>query len=95
MPEGKGLIGLLRYYGLDTISAKHHQLFAQYWQWSDDYVAAALNAGIIRTAFGWTYRIGVNGPVNARSLSNLTELAGADVLRIASILSPLATVLSC
>ena len=68
--------------------SQHHQQFAQYWAWSDDYVAHALQTGVVRTAFGWTYRIGIVGPVNDRSLRNWPiQSTGADILRIACILA--------
>ena len=68
--------------------AQHHQQFAQYWAWSDDYVAHALQTGVMRTAFGWTYRVGIVGPVNDRSLRNWPiQSTGADILRIACILA--------
>ncbi len=67
---------------------QHHQQFAQYWAWSDDYVAHALQTGVVRTAFGWTYRIGIVGAVNDRSIRNWPiQSAGADILRIACILA--------
>jgi DNA polymerase I-like protein with 3'-5' exonuclease and polymerase domains len=67
---------------------QHHQQFAQYWAWSDDYVAHALQTGVVRTAFGWTYRVGIVGPVNDRSLRNWPiQSTGADILRIACILA--------
>jgi DNA polymerase I-like protein with 3'-5' exonuclease and polymerase domains len=67
---------------------QHRQQFAQYWAWSDDYVAHALQTGVVRTAHGWTYRIGLVGPVNDRSLRNWPiQSTGADILRIACILA--------
>ena len=67
---------------------QHHQQFAQYWAWSDDYVAHALQTGVVWTALGWTYRIGIVGVVNDRSLRNWPiQSAGADILRIACILA--------
>ena len=68
--------------------SQHRQQFAQYWAWSDDYVAHALQTGVVRTAFGWTYRIGIVGLVNDRSIRNWPiQSAGADILRIACILA--------
>jgi DNA polymerase-1 len=67
--------------------AQHRSLFGQYWSWSDDYIQHALQTGVVRTAFGWTYRIGVVGDINDRSLRNWPiQSAGADILRIACIL---------
>ena len=67
---------------------QHRELFAQYWAWSDDYVAHALQTGVVRTAFGWTHHIGIIGAVNERSLRNWpVQATGADILRIACILA--------
>ena len=42
----------------------------------------------MQTAFGWTYRIGIVGAVNERSLRNWpVQATGADILRIACILA--------
>jgi DNA polymerase-1 len=63
-------------------------LFAQYWAWSDDYVAHALQTGVVQTVFGWTHHIGIIGAVNERSLRNWpVQATGADILRIACILA--------
>jgi DNA polymerase-1 len=68
---------------------QHRELFAQYWRWSDDWIAHALQTGVMRTAFGWECRIGIVEPlVNARSIRNWpVQSAGADVLRIACVLA--------
>ena len=67
---------------------QHRELFSQYWVWSDDWVAHALQTGVMQTAFGWTYRIGIVGAVNERSLRNWpVQATGADILRIACILA--------
>jgi hypothetical protein len=67
---------------------QHHQQFAQYWAWSNDYVAHALQTGVVWTAFGWTHRIGIIGAVNERSLRNWpVQSTGADILRIACVLA--------
>ena len=80
--------------GVSTFEAQemlnqHRELFAQYWKWSDDWVQHSLQTGIMRTAFGWTCRIGlVDTTVNERSIRNWPiQSAGADVLRIACILA--------
>jgi DNA polymerase I len=68
--------------------AQHHSQFAQYWAWSDDYIHHALQTGVIRTALGWTYHIGIVGQINERSLRNWPiQSAGADILRISCILA--------
>jgi DNA polymerase I len=68
---------------------QHRELFAQYWKWSDDWVAHSLQTGVMRTAFGWECRIGIVEPtVNARSIRNWPiQATGADILRIACILA--------
>ena len=67
---------------------QHREWFSQYWVWSDDWVAHALQTGIMQTAFGWTYRIGIVGAINERSLRNWpVQATGADILRIACILA--------
>jgi DNA polymerase-1 len=68
--------------------SQHHEQFAQYWAWSDDYVAHALQTGVVQTALGWTYHIGIVGQINERSLRNWPiQSTGADILRIACILA--------
>jgi hypothetical protein len=64
---------------------QHRELFAQYWQWSDDWLQAALQTGVMRTAFGWTCRTGII-EFNERSIRNWPiQATGADILRIACI----------
>jgi DNA polymerase I len=77
--------------GVSTFEAhemlnQHHALFAQYWQWSDDWMQHALQTGVMWTAFGWTCRTGIT-EFNERSIRNWpVQAAGADILRIACIL---------
>jgi DNA polymerase-1 len=67
--------------------AQHHELFAQYWQWSDDWLQHALQTGIVRTPFGWTCRVGIT-EFNERSIRNWpVQATGADILRIACIMA--------
>jgi DNA polymerase-1 len=68
---------------------QHRELFAQYWRWSDDWIAHSLQTGVMRTAFGWECRIGIVEPtVNARSIRNWpVQATGADILRISCILA--------
>jgi DNA polymerase-1 len=67
--------------------AQHHELFAQYWQWSDDWLQHSLQTGIMRTAFGWTCCTGII-EFNERSIRNWpVQSTGADILRIACILA--------
>ena len=68
--------------------AQHHSQFSQYWAWSDDYIQHAMQTGVVQTAFGWTYHIGIIGATNDRSLRNwLIQSTGADILRISCILA--------
>jgi DNA polymerase family A len=67
--------------------AQHRGLLNQYWAWSEDWVAHALDTGVMRTAFGWTCRTGIT-EFNARSISNWpVQTTGADILRIACIMA--------
>lgn len=67
---------------------QHHEQFAQYWAWSDDYIQHAMQTGYIETAMGWGYHFGLVGATNERSLRNwLIQSTGADILRIACILA--------
>ena len=66
---------------------QHRELFAQYWQWSDDWVQHALQAGTMHTAFGWSCATGIT-EFNDRSICNWpVQATGADILRIACILA--------
>jgi DNA polymerase-1 len=68
--------------------AQHHSQFSQYWSWSDDYIQRAMQTGVVQTAFGWTYHVGIVGQINERSLRNWPiQSDGADILRIACILA--------
>jgi hypothetical protein len=80
--------------GVSTFEAhemlnQHRELFAQYWKWSDDWLAHSLQTGVMRTAFGWKYHIGIiETTVNARSIRNWpVQATGADILRISCILA--------
>jgi DNA polymerase-1 len=67
---------------------QHHEQFAQYWQWSDDYIQHAMQTGRVETAMGWSYNIGIVGMINERSVRNWPiQSLGADILRIACILA--------
>ena len=78
--------------GISTFQAhemlnQHRELFAQYWQWSDDWVQHALQTGVMHTAFGWACRTGIT-EFNERSIRNWpVQAAGADILRIACIMA--------
>jgi hypothetical protein len=89
---GMGVETLAARLGVSTFEAhqmlsQHRELFAQYWQWSDDWVQHALQTGVMRTAFGWTCRTGIT-EFNERSIRNWPiQATGADILRIACILA--------
>ena len=76
--------------GVSTFDAheminQHHELFAVYWRWSDDWLAHALDTGVMWTPLGWTCRTGIT-EFNARSIRNFPiQGGGADILRIACI----------
>src|SRR5262249_36902637 len=64
---------------------QHHELFAVYWRWSDDWLAHALDTGMMWTPLGWTCRTGIT-EFNARSIRNFPiQGSGADILRVACI----------
>jgi DNA polymerase I len=71
----------------DAMLSQHKGLFAQYWQWSDDWSQAALQCGKMWTALGWTHRTGAV-EFNARSIQNWPiQSTGAEVLRVACIMA--------
>jgi hypothetical protein len=66
--------------------SQHRGLFAGYWAWSDDWLAQALNTGVMRTVFGWRCLTGIV-EFNERSIRNWPiQSAGSEILRIACIL---------
>jgi len=76
--------------GVSTFDAheminQHHELFAVYWRWSDDWLGHALDTGVMWTPLGWTCRTGIT-EFNARSIRNFPiQGSGADILRVACI----------
>jgi hypothetical protein len=66
---------------------QHRELFAVYWSWSDDWLARALDTGVMRTMYGWQCRTGIS-EFNERSIRNWPIQANcAEVLRIALIMA--------
>jgi hypothetical protein len=64
---------------------QHNGLFRQYWCWTEDWIARALDTGVMWTPLGWECRTGIT-EFNARSIGNWpTQAAGADILRIAVV----------
>jgi hypothetical protein len=77
--------------GVSTFEAQellnqHHAQFSTYWRWSDDWTQHALQAGIMRTHYGWTCRTGIT-EFNARSIANWpVQACGSEILRVSLIL---------
>jgi DNA polymerase I len=66
---------------------QHHEVFAQYWQWSDDWVQHSLQTGMMRSAMSWTCAVGIT-ETKERSIRNWPiQTACADMLRIACIMA--------
>jgi DNA polymerase-1 len=76
--------------GISTFEAhemleQHRELFAVYWRWTADWLAHALDAGVMWTPLGWFCRSGIT-ELNERSIINLPiQGTGADILRIACV----------
>ena len=72
---------------------QHHEVFAQYWQWSDDWVQHSLQTGMMRSAMSWTCAVGVAELEEQRNKLERTirnwpiQTACADMLRIACIMA--------
>jgi hypothetical protein len=82
--------GLAQLLGLSTFVAnemlsQHRGLLNQYWQWAEDWIARALDTGVMSTAFGWTCCAGIT-EFNTRSIGNWpVQSTGADILRLACV----------
>jgi DNA polymerase-1 len=69
---------------LYQIVKPHHELSRTYWKWSEDAILSAIDAGFIRTRYGWTMQMGPQ--TKYRTLLNWPiQAAGADILRFAII----------
>jgi hypothetical protein len=67
--------------------AQHHGLFNQFWTWTEDWIAHALDTGVMRTSFDWKCRVGIT-ELNERSIGNWPiQATSADIMRIACILA--------
>jgi len=65
--------------------AQHRGLFAQYWAWNEDWIAHALDTGVMKTPLGWECRTGIT-EFNERTIGNWpTQSFSADIMRIAAI----------
>jgi DNA polymerase-1 len=87
--RAEGLAGRLGISAIEAheMIAQHRELFAIYWGWADDWLAQALNSGVMWTALGWECRTGLI-EFNSRSIENFpVQGAGAEILRIACILA--------
>jgi hypothetical protein len=77
-------LGLSTFVAHEMLS-QHRGLFNVYWQWLEDWIAHALDTGIMRTVFGWTCRTGIT-EFNARSIGNWpVQATSADILRLACV----------
>jgi DNA polymerase I-like protein with 3'-5' exonuclease and polymerase domains len=64
---------------------QHRELFAVYWWWVEDWLAHALDTGVMWTPLGWECRTGIT-EFNSRSIMNFpVQGAGADILRLSVI----------
>jgi DNA polymerase-1 len=65
--------------------SQHSGLFRKYWVYTEDWIAQALNTGIMWTPFGWTMHTGIT-EFNARSIGNFfVQATSADILRLATV----------
>jgi DNA polymerase family A len=65
--------------------SQHGGLFRKYWVYTEDWIAQALNTGIMWTPFGWTLHTGII-EFNARSIGNFfVQASSADILRLATV----------
>jgi DNA polymerase I-like protein with 3'-5' exonuclease and polymerase domains len=66
---------------------QHRELFPVYWRWSDDWLAMALDTGVMHTVCGWQCQTGIT-EFNERSIRNWPIQANcAEILRIALIMA--------
>jgi hypothetical protein len=64
---------------------QHHELFPVYWRWAEDWLAHALNTGVMWTPFDWQCRTGIT-EFNSRSIMNWpVQSCAAEILRITCI----------
>ena len=76
--------------GVSTFEAhemlkQHRELFRVYWAWAEDWLAHALNSGMMQTALGWQCATGIT-EFKSRSLMNWpVQSTGADIMRVACI----------
>jgi DNA polymerase-1 len=64
---------------------QHRGLFQKFWVWMEDWIARALDAGLMWTPFGWSMCTGIV-EFNARSIGNFAvQATGADIMRLACV----------
>lgn len=62
--------------------ARHKQVYASYWQWSEQIVEETLFCGEARSIFGWKWKVGPDP--NLRAIANFPLQAnGGEILRLA------------
>jgi DNA polymerase-1 len=77
-------LGLSTFVAHEMLS-QHRGLLNVYWQWVEDWIAHALDIGIMRTVMGWTCRTGIT-EFNARSIGNWpVQSTSADILRLVCV----------
>ena len=81
---------LARRLGVSTFVAsemlgQHRGLFSQYWAWVEDWIAHALDTGVMRTPLGWACRTGIT-EFNPRSIGNFAvQATSADIMRLSCV----------
>jgi hypothetical protein len=86
--------------GISTFAAhemlsQHRGLFNQYWAWSEDWVARALDTGVMHTPMRWSCHTGIT-EFNARSIANWPiQATSADIMRLACIMTARAGIGLC
>ena len=64
---------------------QHRGLFRQFWVWTEDWIAHALDTGTMHTPFGWTMCTGIT-EFNERSIGNFAvQATSADILRLSCV----------
>ena len=64
---------------------QHHELFSTYWAWAEDWLAWALDHGVMWTHMDWRCAVG-NVELKTRSIINWpVQSIGGDILRLACI----------
>jgi DNA polymerase-1 len=77
-----GRLGISSFEANEMI-VQHRELFAIYWRWAEDWLARALDAGVMWTPFDWQCRTGIT-EFNQRSVINFpVQATASDALRIA------------